>query len=341
MTVQSAGTVSAPVGAPVADLAALVRGSRRLVVLTGAGCSTESGIPDYRDENGDWKHKRPVQFQDFVGSEAMRRHRPERRSGAPPRSGGVRPSAGRNPVAGPMSGRRRSHPQLPLGPLLRASTGYWARSLVGWNRIAGAEPNAAHRALAELEQRGQIHGLITQNVDGLHHKAGSRKVIDLHGRLDVVECLDCRATRSRVDFQTELDRLNPGWRRLRATVAPDGDAALDGVDFDAFEVPACHCGGILKPGVVFFGEAVPRERTAAALAWLNEADALLVVGSSLMVWSGFRFARRAAERGIPIAAINLGRTRADDKITLRLNNPCGAVLAELVSLVPPLPRERS
>ncbi|HET6655372.1 MAG TPA: NAD-dependent protein deacetylase [Gammaproteobacteria bacterium] len=280
MTVQAAASTTP--ADPIADLAALVRGSRRLVVLTGAGCSTESGIPDYRDENGDWKHKRPVQFQDFIGSEAMRRR-------------------------------------------------YWARSLVGWNRIAGAEPNAAHRALAGLEQGGRIHGLITQNVDGLHHKAGSRKVIDLHGRLDVVECLDCHATFSRAEFQAKLDRLNPGWHGLRATIAPDGDAALDGADFDAFKVPGCHCGGILKPGVVFFGEAVPPDRTAAALAWLDEADALLVVGSSLMVWSGFRFVRRAAERGIPIAAINLGRTRADDKIALRVADRCGDVLTTLIA----------
>ncbi|HET8552413.1 MAG TPA: NAD-dependent protein deacetylase, partial [Gammaproteobacteria bacterium] len=243
---------------PMAALADLIRRSRRLVVLTGAGCSTESGIPDYRDENGDWKHKRPVQFQDFVASESMRRR-------------------------------------------------YWARSLVGWKRMANAQPNAAHRALAALETAGHIHGLITQNVDGLHHKAGSRKIIDLHGRLDCVECLDCRSTIARKDFQAELDRLNPGWRLLVAGIAPDGDALLENVDFDAFKVPACReCGGILKPGVVFFGEAIPRERAAAALGWLEEADALLVVGSSLMVWSGYRFARRAAERGIPIAAINLG-----------------------------------
>ncbi|HET7307171.1 MAG TPA: NAD-dependent protein deacetylase [Gammaproteobacteria bacterium] len=268
---------------PIAELADLVRRSRSLVVLTGAGCSTESGIPDYRDENGAWKHKRPVQFQDFVASDAMRRR-------------------------------------------------YWARSLVGWECIAGAQPNPAHQALAALEAAGHIHGLITQNVDGLHHKAGSRNVIDLHGRLDCVECLDCRAAIPRADFQAELDRLNPGWDALGAEIAPDGDALLENVDFDAFEVPVCReCGGILKPGVVFFGEAIPRERAANALGWLEEADALLVVGSSLMVWSGYRFARRAAERGIPIAAINLGRTRADDKITLRIADRCGTTLTALVA----------
>lgn len=266
-----------------AALAQLIGRSERLVVLTGAGCSTESGIPDYRDENGEWKHRRPVQFQDFVSSEATRRR-------------------------------------------------YWARSLVGWERIANAQPNAAHRALAALEDADRIHGLITQNVDGLHQKAGQRQVIDLHGRLDQVECLGCRATVSRSGFQAELGRLNPGWGALPAAVAPDGDALLDGIDFDAFRVPDCRqCGGLLKPGVVFFGEAVPRERAAAALGWLDEADALLVVGSSLMVWSGYRFARRAAERGIPIAAINLGRTRADDKINLRIAGACGAVLAELAA----------
>lgn len=283
MSVSASNAFPAPPAEPMAALADLIRRSRRLVVLTGAGCSTESGIPDYRDENGDWKHKRPVQLQDFVASAAMRRR-------------------------------------------------YWARSLVGWERIANAQPNAAHRALAALEGAGRILGLITQNVDGLHHKAGSRKIIDLHGRLDCVECLDCRSAITRADFQAELDRLNPGWRSLGAGIAPDGDALLENVDFDAFEVPACgECGGILKPGVVFFGEAIPRRRAAAALDWLEEADALLVVGSSLMVWSGYRFARRAAERGIPIAAINLGRTRADDKITLRIAGRCGETLTALMA----------
>lgn len=150
-------------------LADLFARSERVVVLTGAGCSTESGIPDYRDADGAWKHKRPIQYQEFVGSDFTRRR-------------------------------------------------YWARSLVGWQRMAHATPNPAHRALAALEQTGRIHGLITQNVDGLHEKAGSRNVIDLHGRLDRIECLECRATTSRTNFQTELDRLNPGWRQLDAEI---------------------------------------------------------------------------------------------------------------------------
>lgn len=264
-----------------ADLADFVAASHYLVVLTGAGCSTESGIPDYRDANGEWKHKRPVDYRDFVADAAVRRR-------------------------------------------------YWARSLVGWRRFAAARPNGAHHALAALERAGRVHGLITQNVDGLHQRAGSRKVIDLHGRLDVVDCLGCRAQSSRFEFQVELQRRNPGWSVFDAADAPDGDAQLDGLPFDDFDVPECSaCGGILKPGVVFFGEAVPRERTAAAFALIDAADALLVVGSSLMVWSGYRFVRRAAERGVPIAAVTIGKTRGDNLIGLRITGRCGPVLAEL------------
>lgn len=274
-----------PPSDPVTELARLVRDSRRLAVLTGAGCSTESGIPDYRDADGAWKHKRPVDFRDFVADAGVRRR-------------------------------------------------YWARSLVGWRRMADARPNAAHHALAALERGGHIHGLITQNVDGLHARAGSEKVIDLHGRLDVVECLGCRAQLPRTAFQADLERRNPAWRAFSAADAPDGDAQLEGVDFDAFDIPDCFgCAGVYKPGVVFFGEAVPRERTAAAMALVDEADALLVVGSSLMVFSGYRFARRAAERGIPIAAINLGRTRADALIDIKVAGSCGDVLTRLLEPV--------
>lgn len=267
---------------PDTELADFIRASRRLAVLTGAGCSTESGIPDYRDANGEWKHKRPVDYRDFVADAAVRRR-------------------------------------------------YWARSLVGWRRFAAAQPNGAHHALAALERAGRVHGLITQNVDGLHQRAGSRKVIDLHGRLDAVDCLGCRAQSSRIEFQVELERRNPGWLTFDAADAPDGDAQLEGPQFDAFDMPACSaCGGILKPGVVFFGEAVPRERTTAAFELIEAADALLVVGSSLMVWSGYRFVRRAAERGIPIAAVNIGKTRGDDLIGLRVAGHCGPILEELV-----------
>lgn len=265
-------------------LAELVAGSRRLLVLTGAGCSTESGIPDYRDADGSWKSRRPMLYQQFVGSAAHRRR-------------------------------------------------YWARSMVGWQRIAGAQPNAAHRALARLEAAGLLHHLITQNVDSLHQRAGSRRVLDLHGRLDRVECLGCRMLFRRHTFQDELQRLNPTWRAGldTARVTPDGDAELAGADYDAFRLPGCPgCGADLKPWVVFFGESIPRERTRRAFQLLEECDGLLVVGSSLMVWSGYRFARQAAADGKPVALVNLGRTRADGEATLKVEGRCGEVLGALI-----------
>jgi NAD-dependent SIR2 family protein deacetylase len=218
----------------------------------------------------------------------------------------------------------------------RARQRYWARSTVGWRRIADAQPNAAHRALARLEAAGVVPELITQNVDGLHQKAGHREVLDLHGRLDRVECLDCRTGYRREPFQDELTRLNPGWgdgtAAPRRTVRPDGDVDLGAVDYDAFRLPTCpRCGGDLKPGVVFFGEAVPRRHTEAAHAAVAAADALLVVGSSLMVWSGYRFARQAVAEGKPLALLNLGTTRADGEATLKVEARCGDVLAAVVA----------
>jgi NAD-dependent SIR2 family protein deacetylase len=200
--------------------------------------------------------------------------------------------------------------------------------MIGWEQVASAVPNAAHRCLASLEEDGFVHHLITQNVDGLHQKAGSRKVIELHGRLDTVRCLDCGARLSREGFQVELQEINPRWQELEAHYAPDGDADLEGADFKRFRVPPCRrCEGILKPDVVFFGENVPRDRVSRAMGKLHEADALLVVGSSLMVWSGYRFARTAMERGLPVAAINLGKTRADDELRLKLESRCGQALS--------------
>lgn len=251
---------------------------RRLFVLTGAGCSTASGIPDYRDLEGGWKRPPPVTYQAFVGDAATRSR-------------------------------------------------YWARSLVGWRRFGRARPNGAHEALARLEAEGRVEVLLTQNVDGLHQAAGSRRVIDLHGRLDEVRCLGCARRLARAAFQAELERRNPDWAAFDAADAPDGDADLDGLDFAAFEVPACDdCGGLLKPDVVFFGENVPRERVERAQAHLAAADAMLVVGSSLMVFSGYRFAREAARLGKPIAAVNLGRTRADDLLTLKIEADCANAL---------------
>lgn len=275
----TSGVAPASERAGLDALAAFIRRSRRLLVLTGAGCSTESGIPDYRDAGGGWKRAQPMQFREFSGDPAARRR-------------------------------------------------YWARSLLGWERVATARPNAAHRALAHLEAADRAHALITQNVDGLHHKAGSRSVIELHGRLDRVICLGCGYTRPREAFQLELERRNPEWRRPGVErIAPDGDVDLEGVDYDSFHVPDCEsCAGVLKPDVVFFGESVPRERVAQAFARLQESDALLIAGSSLMVWSGYRFARAARERGLPVAVLNLGRTRADAEVTLKVEGRCGAVL---------------
>lgn len=268
---------------PLRSLRQFILGHPRLLVLTGAGCSTPSGIPDYRDRNGEWKHRRPVAFADFVGSEAVRRR-------------------------------------------------YWARSLVGFERIRGASPNDAHRALARLEAAGRIECLITQNVDGLHQRAGSRAVIDLHGRLDTVTCLDCGAEVSRADFQTLLLAWNPRFAAISAFQAPDGDAMLEG-PFDDVAVPDCpRCGRLLKPSVVFFGESVPKHRVADAFAALERADALLVVGSSVMVYSGFRFCLAAAAAKKPIALLNLGRTRADEIASLKVELDCAAALSGIVSV---------
>ena len=260
-------------------LADFLGSNSRVLVLTGAGCSTESGIPDYRDVNGEWKHPRPVMYQQFIGSEATRQR-------------------------------------------------YWTRSVVGWRRISMAAPNRAHLALARLEAAGFLTGVITQNVDGLHTRAGSRDVIDLHGRLDTVQCLQCGALTDRADFQMRLLARNPFLADIAAeTIAPDGDASVANVDYQSIAVPACEaCEGILKPYVVFFGEGVPPARIADAFTRLDNADALLVVGSSLMVFSGYRFVQAAVRDGKPVAAVNLGRTRADDHIALKVEAPCGEAL---------------
>jgi len=254
---------------------------RNLFVLTGAGCSTDSGIPDYRDADGGWKRSPPVSFQAFMGSRAVRQR-------------------------------------------------YWARSFVGWQHFRKAEPNQAHAALARLEQKGHLRTLVTQNVDGLHQAAGSTQVIDLHGRLDTVRCMDCEGLMPREQLQAELLERNPGWGTLQGRTAPDGDADLDALSFAEFAVPSCaRCGGVLKPDVVFFGESVPRSRVDAAMRALERADGVLVVGSSLMVYSGYRFVQAAAQSGKPVAAVNLGRTRADELLTLKVSEPCGLALAAL------------
>ncbi len=265
----------------MASLGDFISRHRRLFVLTGAGCSTDSGIPDYRDADGGWKRSPPVSYQSFMSSAAVRQR-------------------------------------------------YWARSFVGWQHLRRAAPNAAHEALARLEQQGRLELLVTQNVDGLHQAAGSMNVIDLHGRLDTVQCMDCHGLVSREELQAELLWRNPAWGGLQGQPAPDGDAELGGLSFDEFAAPSCaRCAGVLKPDVVFFGESVPRERVIAAMRGLERADAALVVGSSLMVYSGYRFVQAAAQSGKPVAAVNLGRTRADGLLTLKVAEPCAVALAAL------------
>lgn len=264
------------------SLQAFIERFSRLFVLTGAGCSTDSGIPDYRDADGGWKRPQPVQFRAFMDE---------------------------------LPTRQR----------------YWARSLIGWQRFRRATPNDAHLALARLEQTGRVELLVTQNVDRLHQAAGSSGVIDLHGRLDTVVCMSCARRTPREELQQELLRRNPDWSALDARDAPDGDADLEGLDFSGFDVPPCKsCGGVLKPDVVFFGESVPTERVEAAMQGLQRADAVLVVGSSLMVFSGYRFVRAAAQAGKPIATVNLGRTRADEWVALKVVQPCAAALSYLL-----------
>ena len=208
---------------------------------------------------------------------------------------------------------------------------YWARSCLGWPRFAAALPNAAHHTLAELERRQLLSGVITQNVDRLHQRGGSEGVLDLHGRLDVVRCLGCDARLPRATWQEELRRENPGWSSEVTQLAPDGDAVPASDDYGSFRVPPCQvCNGILKPDVVFYGESVPTGMTDAARSAVSQADAVLVVGSSLMVYSGFRLVRDAVAAGKPVAAINLGSTRADDILTLHWREDCANALPALL-----------
>ncbi len=264
------------------QLAGFVRKHPKLFVLTGAGVSTDSGIPDYRDESGDWKGRKPIQGPDFVKHEHVRKK-------------------------------------------------YWARSLIGWQHFGNATPNASHHALAELEKRGYVAHLVTQNVDGLHQQAGSSRVTNLHGRLDRVICLNCGERMTRAKLQQRLEAQNPIFIQMEAGLAPDGDALLEHVDFSRMQLVGCdQCDGVLKPDVVFYGENVPADRVRRCMERLHAADALLVVGSSLMVYSGFRFCREAERLGLPIYAVNLGRTRADDMLSLKIKVRCAKALPLLL-----------
>ena len=254
------------------QLAEFIQQYPRLFILSGAGVSTGSGIPAYRDKEGNWQHSAPVQHQKF-----MREHYARQR--------------------------------------------YWARSLLGWPLIRDAEPGDAHRSLAQLESMGHVGQLVTQNVDRLHQKAGSERVVDLHGRSDIVRCMACDAQYDRRMVHEYTEQINPQFELQDVEARPDGDAYLETAEFEVFNVPECEqCGGILKPDVVFFGDNVPKEKVFSALDQLEQSDALLTVGSSLMVYSGFRFCKRAKEWDKPICALNLGKTRADDLLSLKLDS---------------------
>jgi NAD+-dependent protein deacetylase sirtuin 4 len=267
------------------DVSALVdmaRG-RRVVALTGAGCSTESGIPDYRGVDTPPRPRAPLQHREFVDKEDNRQR-------------------------------------------------YWARSLLGWPRLAAAQPNAGHRALAALEHAGVVTGVITQNVDSLHSVAGSVNVVELHGALARVRCLACGHISSRSSLQDRLLAKNSTWpaRARMATIAPDGDVDLpDELIADFRFVPCAACAGTLMPDVVFFGGSVPRATLDAAWALFDQAELLLVIGSSLTVFSGYRFVRRAAERNVPVAILNRGPTRGDPHAQLRIDARIGDALPML------------
>ncbi|OBH19272.1 NAD-dependent protein deacetylase [Mycolicibacter sinensis] len=267
----------------VCDLLRLLAG-RRVAVLTGAGISTDSGIPDYRGPES--PPSNPMTIAQFTGDPVFRQR-------------------------------------------------YWARNHLGWRHMADTAPNPGHLALAALEDARVVNAVITQNVDLLHTKAGSRRVIDLHGNYATVVCLGCGNSVSRAVLAEQLEQLNPGFIERAGklggiAVAPDADAVV--TDTASFRFVDCHrCGGILKPNIVYFGESVPKDRVAQAYSVVDEADALLVAGSSLTVFSGYRFVRHAAARGVPVAIVNRGTTRGDELAAVKIDGGCSAVLALLAA----------
>ncbi len=260
-----------------------VLAGRRVAVLTGAGCSTESGIPAYRGPETRRRARKPIKYRAFLTDAEARRR-------------------------------------------------YWARAVVGWPRMAAARPNAAHHALASMEARGVVRGLITQNVDRLHHEAGSTGAIELHGALAEVRCMECGDVTLREELQRRLLELNPDWEALHAEMAPDGDAELPVELVARFQAAACvACGGYLKPNVVCFGENVPPRLVERSYAMVEDAEALLVVGSSLAVFSGYRFVKRASQHGNPVAIVNLGESRGDPHAEVIVQARAGEVLPALAA----------
>lgn len=272
-------------GATVAEMAQWITAQKRLLVLTGAGCSTASGIPAYRDSTGSWQRRDPIMYQDFQRSAKTRRR-------------------------------------------------YWARSFLGWPLMQQAKPNKSHIALAALEQKGQVSRLITQNVDNLHDSAGHANCINLHGTLSEVICLQCEQHLSRNTVQQLLTDLNAQWQAEVKGINPDGDVELDNQAYPGFNIADCPaCGGIIKPNVVFFGESVPVVRMQQVNDALHSCDAVLAIGTSLVVWSGYRIVRNAATAGLPVAAINDGRTRADHLLQFKLDGDCGEQLAGVLRMI--------
>jgi NAD-dependent SIR2 family protein deacetylase len=288
------GAITGPHGAaggaiePLLAAAVEHLAGRGIVALSGAGISTDSGIPDYRGPNS--PARTPITYQQFVGDPAFRRH-------------------------------------------------YWARNHLGWRHVHRTRPNAGHLALARLESSGALRGLITQNVDLLHQRAGSRTVIDLHGTYANVVCLGCAHRTTRAELAMRLERLNAGFADSvteikDVEIAPDADAVI--ASSTGFRVADCRrCGGILKPDIVYFGENVPKARVAAAYAMVDTAQALLVVGSSLTVMSGFRFVRHAVKAGTPVVILNQGATRGDELATVKIDAGCSPVLTYLADILAP------
>jgi NAD-dependent SIR2 family protein deacetylase len=256
---------------------------RRIAVLTGAGMSTDSGIPDYRGKGA--PVRTPMTVEQFLSSDAARRR-------------------------------------------------YWVGSHLGWRTFAAAQPNAGHRALASLEERSLVTGVITQNVDGLHVRAGSRRVVELHGTMRRVFCTRCGQVFDRRDLAVRVETENP-WITVPANVrlGPDGDVLPESTD--GFVVPGCSvCEGMLKPDVVFFGEYIPLEKFREAEQLVHSSDALVIAGSSLVVNSGIRLLERARRRRMPVVIVNRGATRADSRATVKIDGGTTEVLTALAAALP-------
>lgn len=266
-------------------LAELIKNNQPVVALTGAGISASSGLPVYRDADGNWIHSEPIQGPKFRASEKVRQR-------------------------------------------------YWCRSYFGWQSFSSASPNDAHKDLATLEENNLISTVITQNVDGLHQRAGCANTVALHGNLSEVICLDCGDITQRADLQTRLQNNNPEFLKIEFEVAPDGDAIVDDTHIAKFNTAACiACGGVLQPYVVFYGDNVPKLRVQHCMQRLQESRLLLCIGTSLMVYSGFRFCKTANEAGIPVVIINNGITRADNLASHKLNGDCADALTQLKQLL--------